>query len=234
MSERDELWQRASTYHAAHNEPMVQRMADFAAEERNRAWNEALEKMRRECAARLGGRGAAQNDGLSLAAHLTEALKRPPPAQQDDKSEAEIVNEAGEQILKHGLWRKGDKSELDLEARARELLPGEWTEGPGYHPGAARDAAIALAQEAQQAMAERIAREIDSINRSAPRRSVEEHCAEIARSHARPAPGTREERYREALRMIAKHPCGGAQRPGDDWHCGECAWCIAKEALEQP
>lgn len=38
-----------------------------------------------------------------------------------------------------------------------------------------------------------------------------------------------------AMRMIAKHPCGSIQAgfavPGDH-HCGECAWCIAKEEVE--
>jgi hypothetical protein len=36
----------------------------------------------------------------------------------------------------------------------------------------------------------------------------------------------------DALRMIAKHPCGGGAFPGiGDRHCGECAWCIAREEV---
>lgn len=40
----------------------------------------------------------------------------------------------------------------------------------------------------------------------------------------------------DALEMIAKHGCGTYNKPAgpdDDRHCGECAWCIAKEELAQ-
>jgi hypothetical protein len=35
------------------------------------------------------------------------------------------------------------------------------------------------------------------------------------------------------LEQIAKHPCGAAGKfPNPpNWHCGECAWCLAKEEL---
>jgi hypothetical protein len=41
-----------------------------------------------------------------------------------------------------------------------------------------------------------------------------------------------------ALEMIAKHPCGASVQPmkkpdEEPYHCGECAWCVAKDALSE-
>ena len=35
-----------------------------------------------------------------------------------------------------------------------------------------------------------------------------------------------------ALQMIGKHPCWAQTKGGPKWHCGECASCVANEALQ--
>ena len=39
------------------------------------------------------------------------------------------------------------------------------------------------------------------------------------------------EPYLGALSMIARHPCHVSNETRPDWHCGECASCIARDAL---
>lgn len=41
------------------------------------------------------------------------------------------------------------------------------------------------------------------------------------------------DRHREALEMIARHPCHAADKARPDWHCGECASCVAQDALKE-
>jgi hypothetical protein len=39
--------------------------------------------------------------------------------------------------------------------------------------------------------------------------------------------------YRDSLRMIAQHGCGGIPNDKRTTHCGECAWCVAADALKE-
>lgn len=67
--------------------------------------------------------------------------------------------------------------------------------------------------------------------KQAPAEPGENHCGACARELEEIEPKRAEEVYRSALAMIARHPCWAADKERPDWHCGECASCVAGDAL---